>query len=126
MAPDVLAVAMGGFAPTWTKITDMIGAVADKNANFGTMGFATTALLAAKLMASLVASAAGSEMIWKGAIEDGRIGGYRAIGSTQISKVLGAGADEHGFIFANWNDLLIGMWVPSRSSPTRTRSPTRA
>ena len=109
VAPDVLSHAVGG-VPDWTDITTMIGLVADKNANFGTMGFVTTALMAAKLMSVLVASAAGSEMIWKGPIEAGQIGGYRAIGSTQISKTLGAGANEHGLIFANWNDLLIGMF----------------
>jgi HK97 family phage major capsid protein len=109
--PDVLTVAMGSVEPTWIKITDMIGAVGDSNAKRGKLGFATTALMEARLMAKLKASAAGSDFIWVPTGEtEGRIGGYRAIGSTQISKVLGSGGDEHGFIFGNWNDVIICGW----------------
>lgn len=110
VAADVQSVAFGSATPTWPLITDMIGQVGDKNALLGSLGFATTALLGARLLATLVASAAGSQMIWTGPLEDGRIGGYRAIASTQISKTLGAGSDEHGFVFGNFNDGIIGMW----------------
>jgi HK97 family phage major capsid protein len=109
-APDVQSVAMGSVTPTWTKITDMIGQVGDKNALLGSLGFITTALLGARLLATLQASAAGSQFIWTGPLEDGRIGGYRAIASTQASKTLGAGSDEHAFVFGNWNDCVVGLW----------------
>lgn len=109
--PDVLTKAMGNAEPTWIKLTDMIGAIADSNALRQNMGFVTTALMEARLMAKLKDSVAGSEYLWAvGADGVGRIGGYKAIGSTQVSKVLGAGADEHGFIFGNWNDLIVCTW----------------
>ena len=88
----------------------MIGSVADRNALIGALGFVTTAVLGAKLLSALMASAAGAQFIWQGRLDDGSIGGYRAIASTQASKTLGAGADEHAFAFGNWQDALIGMW----------------
>ena len=60
-------------------------------------------------MKTLVDSSAGSDMIWTGTFEDGRLGGYRAIASNQVSSTLGGGT-EHGVVFGNWSDLLVGLW----------------
>lgn len=109
-APDVQTQAMASLAPTWPLITSMIGAVADRNALLGGLGFVSTALLGARLLNALQASSAGAAFIWQGRLDDGLIGGYRAIASTQASKVLGAGLNEHAFIFGNWQDMLFGMW----------------
>ena len=109
-AQDVQSVAMGSVAPTWRKITDMIGLVADKNAWLGALGFASTPLMAARLLSTLQDSVAGAAYIWSGPVEDGRIGGYRAVASSQASKVLGAGADEHAFVYGNWNDAMVANW----------------
>ena len=112
-AGDVNAKAMGG-VPTFGKLIDMISAVADDNAILGALGFATTPLMAGKLMQTLVASAAGSAMIWNGKINDGQVCGYKAIASNQVSKVMTGstttGGSEHGIVFGNWADLLIGMF----------------
>ena len=108
--PGVQTVAMGSVTPTWPKITDMGGKISDQNADVGRMGFVTTAILAWRLMATLMASAAGSQFIWTGRADDGQIAGYRAIGTTQMSKVLGAGADEHGFAFGNWEYCDVNLW----------------
>lgn len=108
--PGVGTVAMGAVTPTWPKITDMGGKISDQNGDIGRMGFVTTALMAWRLMATLMASASGSQFIWSGAAAEGLIAGYRAIGSTQISKALGAGADEHGFIFGNWAFCDVNLW----------------
>jgi len=100
--------------PDLTDLVSMIGLVADANADYGALGFLTTPLLAATLSRSLVASAAGSEMLWMGRLDEGTIRGYRALGSNQVAKVWNNGAttggSEHGLLFGNWNELMIGLW----------------
>lgn len=108
VAPDVNSVAMGG-VPTYANLVNMLTELAKDNAALGSLGWATTPGMAGKLMQTLVASAAGSEMIWTGGITDGRMVGIRAIASNQVRSNLGAGS-EHGLIVANWADVLIGMW----------------
>lgn len=109
-APDVGAVAMGAVAPSWAKITDMIAAVAVQNAHAGRIGFASSTQLAGRLKNQVKSTAAVSPFVWEGRIDDGNIDGYRALASTQIAANLGAAADEHGFIFGNFAELVYGMW----------------
>lgn len=110
---NVNAVAMGG-APTFAKLVDMATECAKDNALMGNLGFATTPGMAGKLMQTLVASAAGSSMIWTGNHNEGQVAGYRAIASNQISSVMTGsdvtGGSEHGIVFANWSQMLIGQW----------------
>jgi HK97 family phage major capsid protein len=106
----VNSTAMSSIAPTMAKIVDMGGKISDQNADVGRMGWATTSLLAWFLRSKLEFTSAGSNPIWTGPIQDGLIAGYRAIGSTQMSKALGAGADEHGFIFGNWEFCDVNLW----------------
>jgi len=107
-ASNVNAKAMGG-VPTFGKLVDMITEVANDNAIMGTLGWATTPGMAGKLMQTLVASAAGSSMIWSGKIYDGIMAGYKAIATNQVKSTLGGGS-EHGLIFGNFVDLLIGLF----------------
>lgn len=108
-ASDVGAVAFGG-APTWQKFLDMIVAVGTANAHKGSLAFLTTVGMAGKLKNTLIASTAGSNMVWQGRIDDGSIDGYKAVASNQASSVLGASADEHALIFGNWRELIFGLW----------------
>jgi HK97 family phage major capsid protein/ATP-dependent Clp endopeptidase proteolytic subunit ClpP len=107
--PGVNALAMGG-APTFGKLVDMGTEVAVDNALFGNLGWVTTPGMAGKLMQTLVAPAAGSAMIWQGSHLAGTMAGFGAIASNQVRADLGVGLDEHGMIFGNWSDLVIGMW----------------
>lgn len=107
-ASDVNSVAMGG-VPTFGKLVDMITEVLKDNALAGSLAFATTPGMAGKLAQTLVASAAGSNMIWSGSLNDGNVAGYKAVSSNQVSAVLGGGS-EHGLIFGNWAEAMIGMW----------------
>nr|WP_320131992.1 phage major capsid protein [uncultured Holophaga sp.] len=109
-ASGVNAVAFGG-VPTFAKLVEMISAIAADNALLGNLGFVTTPGLAAKMMTTLKAAAAGSEMLWEGKIEEGMIAGYKAIASNQVSATLGAGA-EHGIIGGNWAQVLMGQFGP--------------
>lgn len=104
----VNTVAMGG-VPTYGKLIDMQTEVAKDNAIMGNLGYISTPGMAGKLMQTLVASAAGSEFIWRGPFEMGTVAGYKAGATNQVSSTLVGGA-EHGIIFGNWNDLMIGMW----------------
>lgn len=110
-AAGVGAIAMASVTPTWGKLVDMETALNTANALIQNIGFVTTAGIAGKLRQTLVAAAAGSDMIWQGNVMDGNLIGYRAVSSNQVKNNLGAGVDEHGIILGNWADLLIGMWA---------------
>lgn len=107
-ASGVNSVAMGG-VPTFGKIIDMITEVLKDNALVGSLAFATTPGMAGKLAQTVVAATTDTRMIWSGALNNGDLGGYKAVASNQVSAVLGGGS-EHGIVFGNWSDALIGMW----------------
>lgn len=118
--PDVQQKAMAG-AVDYIELTQMIGLVADKNAVMGAPGWLTTPLMAAKWLATLdFAAAAAGLAIWQGTIDTdgpgGRVAGYRAYSSGQVSKTMtgtaGAvvGGSDHGIIFGNWDDMIIGTF----------------
>jgi len=109
VAPDVNVKAMGG-VPDYPKIIDCESAVADKQADVGNLAWMTTPLMAGKMMQTLEFSAAGARPIWTGTFREGVMGGYRAGATNQVRKDMGAGSDEHGMIFGNWNDVVIGFW----------------
>jgi hypothetical protein len=70
--------------------------------------------MAGKLMQSLVASAAGSAMIWQGNHDKGMVAGYDAISSNQMSALMTGseetGGSEHGILFGNFTDMYHGSW----------------
>lgn len=109
------AVAMGG-VPTFGKLVDMITECAKDNALLSNLGFVTTPGMAGKMMQTLVASSAGSNMIWTGSIIEGLMNGHKAIASNQISAVMNAsdvsGGTSHGLVFGSWDQLLIGLFGP--------------
>jgi HK97 family phage major capsid protein len=102
---DIQPLAMGG-APTFAKLVKMIGMVPDGTP--GTIAYATTRLMAAQLAATLKVANSGV-FCWEGALEDGRVAGYRAASSDQISKTLGGGSD-HGLIAGPFDSCLFPMW----------------
>ena len=106
-AADVQTKTVGGI-PTYAKLTDFAGLLADANADLGNMSYVTTPLMASKMKQTQVVSGQ-AEMVWKGNFREGEMCGFPARATNQISKVLGTGAD-HGIIFGNWSDLVVGMW----------------
>jgi len=107
-AADVLSHPVGG-VPDLTDITTMPALVADKNADLGSLSWMTTPLMAGVLKRTPLVSGY-PVFLWSGTYREGDLGGYPARTTNQISKTLGAGSNEHGLIFANWQDLLVGMW----------------
>lgn len=113
-AADVNAVAMGSAKPTFGKLIDMQTEVAKDNADLGSLGLVTTPGMAGALRQTLVASSAGSAMIWSGTMNGGDVAGYPAVATNQVSSLMSgsavSGGTEHGIIFGNWADLIIGMF----------------
>ena len=107
-AADVNSIAMGG-VPTFGKLIDMVTEVLKDNALAGSLAFATTPGMAGKLAQTVVAANTDTRMIWAGALDNGNLVGYKAVASNQIRATLGGGA-EHGIIFGNWSEVMIGTW----------------
>jgi HK97 family phage major capsid protein len=107
-APGVLSQAMGG-VPDFTKLVAMTTAVRNAKAQRGSLGWITTPGMAGKLMTVLVASAAGSEMIWTGTHDSGRLIGYPAASSSLASATLGSGSD-HCLVHGNFGDIIMGTF----------------
>lgn len=107
-ASDVNSVAMGG-VPTFGKLIDMVTEVNKDNALGGTLAFVTTPGMAGKLAQTVVAASTDTRMIWGGSLTEGNLCGYRALSTNQVLATLGGGS-EHGLIFGNWADCMIGMW----------------
>jgi HK97 family phage major capsid protein len=105
-AANVNAKAMGG-VPTFGKLIDMVTEVLKDNALAGSLAWATTPGMAGKLAQTVVAASTDTRMVWDGKLDAGTLCGYGAFASNQVSSTLAAGA-EHGIIFGNWSDCLIG------------------
>lgn len=107
-AADVQSHPVGG-VPDLADITTMPALVADKNADLGALSWMTTPLMAGVLKRTPLV-AGYPVFLWSGTYREGELGGYPAHTTNQISKTLGASGNEHGLVFGNWNDLLVGMW----------------
>lgn len=95
--------------PDLADVTTMMGMVADKNADLGALAWMTTPLMAGVLMRTPVVSGQAI-FIWEGTFREGKLRGFPAYATSQVSKVMEASATKQGMIFANWNDLAVGMW----------------
>jgi len=107
--PGVGTTAFGG-NPTYALLLSMEAAVANANAYLGSLGWLTNPSVASKMKGTLEFNVNGSRKIWEGTILEGEVDGYTARATNQVSKTLGAGGNEQGLIFGNWNDLLIGQF----------------
>jgi HK97 family phage major capsid protein len=102
-------------APSFAKLVDMQGTVGDANADLGSLGYIFTPLCAASAKKVLeFPTAPGGAAVWQGPFANGVVAGYRAMASNQAGKVwlngVPTGGTEHGLFFANWRELMIGMW----------------
>jgi HK97 family phage major capsid protein len=102
------SVAFGG-APSFAKLIDMVTEVNKDNALGGSLAFVTTPGLAGKMAQTVVAASTDTRMIWSGNLSEGELAGYRALSTNQILATLGAGS-EHGLLFGDWSQVLIGQW----------------
>lgn len=107
-ASGVNTVAMGG-KPTYAKLIDMAAELGKDNALQGSLAFMTTPSMAGILAQTLVASSAGSEMIWGGSMVQGKLIGIDAYSTAQVSSTLAGGA-EHGLVLGDFSQMIIGIW----------------
>jgi len=111
--PDVNTEAMGG-NPTYAKLVSMATKIASDNAYLGNLGWLTTPGMAGKLMTILEFASSGSKAIWTGNLLEGLVAGSKAAATTQVSSLMSTleptGGTEHGIVFGNWLDLMIGLW----------------
>ena len=102
----------------WTGIVEMERVVASTNALLGALGFLTTPSIAARGKTTLKfpgAAIAQGGPIWEGTMLEGEMDGVRSMTTNQVSKTLGAagapsGGTNHGLVFGNWTDLIIGQF----------------
>lgn len=94
---------------TYAHVLNMVNAVAVANADFGSLGWLATPGVATKALQLLEITGVAPK-IWVGGYEDGRVAGYVARATNQLKSNLGAGTNEHGLIFGNWAELMIGNW----------------
>jgi len=111
-AGGVSSTAVGG-AMDYSKVLDAQGKVAAKNADVGALGWVMHPTMATNLKGK--ARFANTDTpVWEGTYDDGRVGGYGAIATNQISNTMTGseriGGAEIGGIFGNWNDVIIGLW----------------
>lgn len=111
--PDVNTQAMAG-NPTFALLVAMATKIASDNAYRGNLGWLTTPGMAGKLMTTLEFASSGSKAIWTGNLLEGQVAGHRAAATNQVSALMStlepAGGTEHGIVFGNWQDLMIGLW----------------
>lgn len=92
--------------------------VANANALLGTLGYMTTPSIAGDAKNTLKfpgAAIAQGGPLWEGQLQNGQMNGYTARATNQISKTMGAagapsGGSNHGLIYGNWADVLIGLF----------------
>lgn len=102
----------------YTGVVQMESVVATANALLGALGFLTTPGIAGDAKRTLkfpAAAIAQGGILWDGTILEGEMDGYRAMATNQVSSTMGAagaptGGSNHGLIFGNWSDLLIGQF----------------
>ena len=108
-ASNVNSVSMGGGVPTFGKLIDMAAALGTDNALQGNLAFLTTPGMAGKLAQTVVAASTDTRMIWEGPLAEGKLAGYNAYSTGQVSATLGAGA-EHGLILGDFSQMIVGIW----------------
>lgn len=98
-----------GAAPTWAHICALVGAVADANADFGSLAYLTNSKVAAKLRSTQRVAATDSRMVLEGSL----LLDYPIYFSNNVPSTLtkgGASGVCSAIIFGNFADVLIGQF----------------
>lgn len=104
-------------APTYANMIALWKAVADENADIGSLAFLASPGGCAKLMQIFTNATYGEVPVWQGGPGDGSVLGFRAMVSNQVPNNLGSSTGAttgvktlSAIIFGNWSDLLVGEW----------------
>jgi HK97 family phage major capsid protein len=109
------SVAMGtnGAAATYAKLVDLETAVANANADYGSLAYLTNPSQRGVLKQTQVFASTNGQPVWTGGVEDGEVNGYRAFASKQVPSNLTKGTSTticSAIIFGNFQELIIGEW----------------
>ena len=98
-----------GAAPNWGHVVGLETQCALANALLGNLAYVTNNKARGLLKQTLVASAAGSDMIWA---KDNTINGYRAFATNQVAGNLPKGNANNcsAIFYGNWPELLVAEW----------------
>jgi len=100
-----------GAAPSWANVVALETAVANLNADIGSIAYLTNPKVRGKMKTTPKVSSTDSVMLWEN--NGSPINGYRAEVTTQVPSDLDKGSATgvcSAMIFGNWSDLIIGMW----------------
>jgi HK97 family phage major capsid protein len=99
-----------GLAPTWKNIVDLETAVAVANADIGTLGYLTNAVVRGALKNTVKLSNTIAAPVWV----DGStpLNGYQAAVTNAVPSngTKGTGTALSSIIFGNFADLMFGIW----------------
>ncbi len=104
----IVPIGTNGGAPTWTHVVDLEGALADANADVGSLGYVTNSRVRSKLKVTEKAANTG-QFVWEPGNEEGvgRLNGYRAVVSNNVPSNLSKGTGN------NLSAVILGIGVTS-------------
>ena len=105
-----------GAAPDWDDIVDLESAVANDNADVGSLGYLTNSKVRGKLKKTFVDGSSNAERVWDNRSAGNPLNGYKSgvtnLVPSNLTKGTASGVAS-AIIFGNFSDLLIGMWGES-------------
>lgn len=105
-----------GLAPAYTHMVDLETAIANANADAGTLAYLTNTKVRGTLRKTQEFASTNGKAVWgsmPGQPGIGEVLGYNAVTSNTVPSDLvkgSSGAVCSAIMFGNWADLLIGMW----------------
>jgi len=105
-----------GLAPTYAHMVDLESAVANANADAGTLAYLTNTRVRGVLRKTQEFSGTNGKAVWTSMAGQRGIGdvlGYEAVASNAMPNTLDKGTSTgvcSAIAYGNWADLLIGMW----------------
>jgi HK97 family phage major capsid protein len=105
-----------GLAPAYTHMVDLETAVANANADGGTLAYLTNTKVRGTLRKTQEFASTNGKAVWSsmaGRPGIGEVLGYNAVTSNAVPSDLvkgSSGAVCSAIMYGNWADLLIGMW----------------
>ena len=111
--PGIGSVTVGGAAlSNADPLIDLEAAVANANADVGSLSYLTNSHVVAQL--KKLKTTTGEYIFNNGSDEGpnfvGDVNGYGVARSNQVPNNLGAGTNQSALLFGNWSDLMIGEW----------------
>lgn len=106
---------VNGAAPTYDTMVDLESAVANANADVGTLAYVTNSRVRGKLRKTQEFASTNGKPVWTSGRERGigEVLGYDALVTNAIPNTLTKGTSTgicSAIAFGNWADLMIGMW----------------